>query len=121
MAGNMSPNERIEPRLLQEIARLEAAGQQEVPIPIIIQFAGDLGPLAPPDVQAHDEVGKTRAQADRQDLLQRLAAMGDARNLQYLVLANAVETRLATAQIREIAGHPDVKLILWNREERVTA
>jgi hypothetical protein len=42
-------------------------------------------------------------------------------NLQYLVLGNAVETRLTAAQIREIATHPEVKLVLWNREERVTA
>ena len=47
--------------------------------------------------------------------------MGARENLQHLVLANAVETRLKAAQIREIAAHPEVKLILWNREERVTA
>lgn len=112
----------IEPRLLKELARLESAGQKDLAIPVIIQSARDLGPLPRQDAEGRDHASQPPAQAHgRQDLLQRLAAMGAVQNLQYLALANSIETRLTAAQIREIATHPDVKLILWNREERVTA
>lgn len=119
--NDMPANNTIEPRLLTEIARLEATGQQDLSIPVIIQFAHDLGPPAPQVRNGRDEASDARAEESRRDLLQRLAAMGARENLQYLVLANAVETRLTAAQIREIATHPEVKLVLWNREERVTA
>jgi hypothetical protein len=117
----MATNEKIEPRLLKELARLESAGQNNLAIPVLIQFAHDLGPLAPQVRQGQDEASESPAEASRRDLLHRLAVMAGGQNLQYLVLANAVETRLMAAQIREIAAHPDVKLVLWNREERVTA
>jgi hypothetical protein len=38
-----------------------------------------------------------------------------------MTLANAVEARLTPAGIREIVELPEVKKILWNRAERVTA
>ena len=42
----MPDSGKIEPRLLQEMARLESLGQQDLRIPILIQLAHDLGPLA---------------------------------------------------------------------------
>jgi len=117
----MSSSEKIEPRLLQEISRLEAGGQPDVRVPVIIRHAVDLGPLGMGGRAPRDKTGQERAEADRRDLLDRLRRMTEGEELQRLEMANAIETRLTAGQIREIAAHPDVKQIIWNREERVTA
>ena len=111
---------KIEPRLLQEMARLESLGQQDLRIPILIQLAHDLGPLARRKARL-SESEEARLQASRRDLLERLAEMGVGEDIHRLELANALEMHLTGPQIREIAPHPDVRSIIWNREERVTA
>ena len=116
----MPDSGKIEPRLLQEIARLESLGQRDLRIPILIQLAHDLGPLARRTAPL-DEAEDARLQASRRDLLARLGEMGVGDDFNRLELANALETHLTVPQIREIAAHPDVKSIIWNREERVTA
>jgi len=116
----MPDSGKIEPRLLQEIARLESLGQQDFKVPILIQLAHDLGPLARREAPL-DEAEEARLQASRRDLLARLGAMGVGDDLNRLELANALETHLTAPQIREIAAYSDVKSIIWNREERVTA
>lgn len=117
----MPASETIEPRLLREMARLESTGQQDCKIPILVQLAHDLGPLAPREAARFDKAEEVLLQASRRDLLNRLATMGVGDDLHRLELANALETHLTSAQIREIATHQDVKRIVWNREERVTA
>lgn len=116
----MPDSEKIEPRLLREIARLESVGQLDLKIPILIQLVHDLGPLAQREAPL-DEAEEARLQVSHRDLLNRLAEMGVGDDLQRLELANALETHLTPAQIHEIASHPDVKRIIWNREELVTA
>lgn len=117
----MAPSDKIEPRLLKEIFRLESAGQRDVRIPVVIQHAQALGPLGREGEPALDKASEDLALASRRDLLKRLGGMGTGQDIQRLELANAIETHLTAAQIREIAAHPDVKNIIWNREEHVTA
>jgi hypothetical protein len=117
----MAGTDKIEPRLQLELARLETTKQQDYRIPVIIQLLHELGPLAPKVASGADKLGETRAQADGRDLLERLARMGTEDDLNRLELANSIETHLNPAQIREIAAHPDVKRVIWNREEHVTA
>jgi hypothetical protein len=117
----MSEPDKIEPRLLAELARMESAKQQDSRVAVIIQHLRELGPLAPKEGSDSDGASEARAKADRRDLLDRLAQMGASQDLRRLELANAIETHLTPAQIREIAAHPDVKHIIWNRDEHATA
>ena len=114
----MPSEDKIDPRLSRELARLDSAGQADLKVPILIQLAHDLGPLAPTRL---DQATEAHMHASRRDLLNRLAAMGVGDDLGRLELANALETHLTSSQIREIASHPDVKHIIWNREELLTA
>ncbi len=115
----MPTSDKIEPRLQQEIGRLESVGHRDVPIAILIQCEGN--PIATALKGGRGEGSEPKAGVDPQNLLKRHAEIVGARDVRYLHLANAIETSLTPDQIREVAALPGVLRVIWNREERVTA
>jgi hypothetical protein len=107
--------DKIEPALLGEIARLRAAGQRGVRLPVIVSIAGleggRLRDAAALEVEVHRSQAPTR---------KRLADLG-VTDVAPLTLANAIEVILTAEQIQSIAAEPTVKAIVWNRMEQVTA
>jgi len=113
--GAMS-EEKIEERLREEMRRVEKAGEGGRQIPVLIEHeaASNVGTG---NMQALEE----RVRASQQGIRRKLEELGAAESVRVMTLANAVEAKLTPAGIREIAGLPEVKKILWNRAERVTA
>jgi hypothetical protein len=108
--------EKIEARLQEEMERAEKddEGSREIPILIELEAASNVGPGG---MQALEE----RVRLAQLGIRKKLEELGAARTVRAMTLANAVEARLKPAGIREIAELPDVRRIVWNRAERVTA
>ncbi len=106
----------IEPRLREEIQRAEAGKRPDEAIAVIIKKAGDISEVVDgdTDMQALDK----RVWAAQQGLRDRLAELG-VTDVRQITLSNALEVALAPAQIREMARHPEVEQILFDREDRV--
>ncbi len=117
----MELSDKIEPRLLKEISRLETAGQPDLRISVLLELVHELDPLRREGTAEVDKATEGRLRVERRNLLERLARMAAGKVPLQLELANALEMQLTPAQIRQVAAHPDVKRIIWNREERVTA
>jgi len=105
---------KIEPRLAAEMQRAEETGQGNSRIPVLIQVTGAES-LTPPNFADLERQVAVRQRSVR-ELLQDLGVQGEIRSL---TLSNSLETSLTPAQIRNVAGHQDVKSILWNRAEQV--
>ncbi len=60
-----------------------------------------------------------RVAGQQAGVIARLAETG-VKETQSSFLSNSVMARLTTEQIREIARRPDVKRIIWNREDFVS-
>jgi hypothetical protein len=111
-------SEKLEPRLAQEISAARAAGDDDRPIPVIIEHSevvfasqGDQrGGMA--DLEA-------RVKHLQKGIVQQLAEFG-APDIQQSVLANLISTSLRPSQVEAIAAREDVKIIRLNREEQVT-
>jgi hypothetical protein len=89
--------DKIEPRLRQEIDRLERAGSAAPALSVIVE------PTA----------------ASTETLRQRMAALG-VTEMDQLVLAAGIVADLTVAQIRALADDPAVKRIIWNAVQKVT-
>ena len=115
------PDQKIEPRLAQEIERVESAGQPERAIPVIIEHVQAL--TIPTGGSARGQLAALDRQVShlQAGIVARLSELGSTGELHQATLANALSTSLTPAQIRQIAAHGDVKLIRLNREEQVTA
>ena len=101
---------RLEPRLERELARLEAAGQADRLVQVVIEHAR---PAVEPTTAG-------QAYALLAPIMARLTALG-APQFSPLPLATAVSAALTPGQIRAIAAHPDVRLIHLADPEIVTA
>ena len=114
------PSEKIEGRLLEEIRQFELAGQPDRRIPVLIQV--EVEPWDTPQEGRLDYAqleGRVRSQQG--PVRQRLAELGVTTEIRPLILSNSLEARLTPAQIRQMGQHQDVRLIILNREEQVTA
>jgi hypothetical protein len=108
--------EKIENRLREEMRRAEKAGEGSRQIPVLIEH--ETAAIAGPGgMQALQE----SVRASQQGIRRKLEELGAAESVRVLALANAVEAMLTPAGISEIAALREVKKILWNRAERVTA
>ena len=116
-------NEKIEPRLQEELRRIEAAGQADREISVVIEVRS--GPEGAPGESRRVEMDyaelERRARLQQQGICERLSEIGVTADIHPMPLSNSVEVRLTPAQIRQMGGHKDVKLIVLNREEQVTA
>ena len=108
--------EKIEARLQEEMQRAEKAGEgnREIPVLIELEAASNVGPSG---MKALEE----RVRLAQQGIRRKLEELRAAKTVRVMTLANAMEASLMPAGIREIAELPEVKRILWNRAERVTA
>lgn len=107
-------NERIEARLQSEIERARSTGL-DVRIPVTIQ----LTPAGEGIGESRNLIEMERQVAGRQGgIIARLTELG-VQDIESSVLSNSISARLTTQQIQEIAQHPDVKLVVWNREDFV--
>lgn len=108
-------NDKIQPALRDEMARLRSSGARDARVPVIVSIAGiDSGRLR--DVASLEaEVRRVQAPAAA-----RLADLG-VRDFAPLTLANAIEATLTIDQIEAMASEASVVAIVWNRLERVTA
>lgn len=120
---------RLEPRLERELDRLEAAGQGDRLVRVVIEHArpaaaepgGAPGePGEPGDARERAARLAERSYALLAPIMARLTALG-AREFSPIPLATAVSASLTAGQIRAIAGHPDVRLIHLAEPEIVTA
>ncbi len=114
-------NEKIEPRLLEEIRRVETAGQPDRRIPVIIEHVRQISIEREEGRRMEYGALEERMRAEQQGIRKRLSELGVTNDVRQMALANALEVRLTPAQIKEMAGHSDVRLIILNREEQVTA
>jgi hypothetical protein len=97
-------------------SHLKFLGERSRRIPVLIEHeaASDVGTS---NMQALEE----RVRATQQSIRRKLKDLGAAESVRVMTLASDVEARLMPAGIRQIAGLPEVKKILWNRAGRVTA
>ena len=107
-------DDKLDPRLRDEVARAEHSGDLQRRLPVIIELLasgarGDQDETVPFD----DQEGP----AER-SLRQRLAGIGVS-NVQRLPLANALVAEVTVKQLREIAADPSVKRIVSNASQRV--
>ena len=111
--------EKIEPRLAEELQRIAQSGSPPGRIPVIIEHfkvASSTGGERAGGLAALErEVHKLQ-----QPIVERLRELGAGAAIQQHVLANAVSAELTPAEIAEMARHPDVRLIRLEREDHVT-
>lgn len=115
------PNKKIEPRLEEEIQRVEAAGDTNRKIPVVIEHIAK--PEIPPSRERTSRLDKMDQQVRvlQQGIVQHLSELGVTADIHQSTLSNSLSARLTAAQIKEIANRTDVKFITLSREERVTA
>ena len=108
----------IEAKLLEEVERLEAEGQSEQAIPVVIAHIG-CSETAEGGPQSYDKLVE-QAQATLQGIRDRLTELGVTGTVEQITLSTALGATLTPTQIRRIAKRGDVKRIILNREEKVT-
>jgi hypothetical protein len=111
---------KLEPRLERELEVVEAAGQSEHVIPVLIEHAAPAVVVRGQDRRAALEAVERRSRELQQGIVARLRAL-NGQGIQQLGLANAISASLMPSQIRTIADHPDVKIVRLARPEQVTA
>jgi hypothetical protein len=108
-------SDKIEPRLREEMARMESTGGGDALTSVIIQ------------VRTYDRPSKdypgmqTQVDMQQKSVKERLRELGVQGDIRSLVLSNSIEANLTPSQIRAISDHEDVKSIILNRADRVTA
>jgi hypothetical protein len=107
--------EKIEPRLQQEMDRLQASGSSGSILPVIIEL-----------VQTSSAQSRMsdleRDFAQRATELQRyMAQIGVHGEIRPLALANSLQGSLELREIVAVAARPEVRRITWNRMEQVVA
>lgn len=113
-------DQKLEPRLAEELSRVANSGSPGRPIPVIIEHVQVVSP-------AGGERGAGLAALEREvhelqrPIVQRLRELGAAETVRQHVLANAVSAELTPIGINEMAQHPDVRLIRLAHEDQVTA
>jgi hypothetical protein len=108
--------EKIEERLREEMQRMEKTNQGNRETPVLIELEAIPG-VGQGGVQALDEKVKNA----QQEVRRKLEELGAGESIRAMTLANAMEARLTPSGIRQVATLHEVKKILWNRVEQVTA
>lgn len=113
-------DQRIEPRLRQELRRGEGGRDPARRIPVLIELVRtvEIPPVADPGERLAELESQTREL--QRGIVTRLGELGVREGeIHRFSLGNALAVVLTPAQIAEIARHPDVKLVRWNRADRV--
>ena len=115
------PNHKIDPALAQELARLEANGLTDRPVPVIIEHVEAASPTGEGDPGTQLSELEQRVRELQSGILEQLRDLGVSDTTRQLSLANAVAADLTPTQIERISARPDVKRIHSARMEKVTA
>jgi hypothetical protein len=102
-------DEKIERRLVEQLARADAAGGTVQPIPVVIQCLAPASTVPGADGPGESSDG-TRLAFQR--LRERLDELGVSTEVREVPLSNALEAGLTPAQIRAVAAHPAVGRII---------
>ena len=111
---------KLEARLERELEVVEAAGQSERVIPVLIEHVAPATVVRGQDRRASLEAAARRTRQLQQGIVGRLREL-NGQGIQQLGLANAISVSLMPSQIRTIADHADVKIVRLARPEQVTA
>jgi hypothetical protein len=114
------PNDKIDPALAQELARLEANGLSDRPVPVIIEHVESASPTGEGDPGTQLSELEQRVRERQRGILEQLRDLGASGTPRQLTLANAVAAELTRSQVEEISTRPDVKRIHLARMEKVT-
>lgn len=104
---------KLEPRLAAEIQRIESSPTPEAGIPVLLELAGEPASGAGFG-ELRERVSRTQA-----PLLEWLSESGIA--AEASTLANTISATLTARQIESAAARAQVKRVIWNRADRVTA
>ena len=115
------PNHKIDPALAQELARLEANGLSDRPVPVIIEHVESASPTGEGDSGTQISELEQRVRELQRGMLDQLRDLGVGDTTRQLTLANGVAADLTPSQIEKISARPDVKRIHLARMEKVTA
>jgi hypothetical protein len=116
---NVMADEKLDPRLADELQRVAEAGSPARRIPVIIEHVKVASPTG-------GERGAGLAALEREvrelqrPIVERLRELGAGATARQHILANAVSAELTPSEIAEMAKHPDVRLIRLAREDQVT-
>lgn len=111
--GESKGESKIEPRLRQEIRRLEQEGRASEPISVLVQIAADAGEAstyAALEKQLRASLGAIR---------DRLAEAGFQGAIHENALAGSLELALSSGQIAAVSGVAEVKRVILNRVDNV--
>ena len=115
------PDDKIDPALAQELARLEANGLSDRPVRVIIEHVESASPTGEGDSGTQLSELEQRVRELQRGMLDQLRDLGVGDTTRQLTLANGVAADLTPSQIEEISARPDVKRIHLARMEKVTA
>jgi hypothetical protein len=111
---------KIDPRLAAELERLGRAGERERTVPVIIEHAVGVVPGCDEDPVGELDRMREAVRRSQQGIVARLSELGAGEGVEQATLANSLAARLTYAQIADIAGRSDVKLIRLDRADYVT-
>jgi hypothetical protein len=115
------PNDKIDPALAQELARLEANGLTDRPVPVIIEHVQPVSASGEGDPGTQLSELEQRVSELQSGIVDQLRDLGAGGTTRQLSLANALSAELTPSQVEKISAHPDVKRIHLARMEKVTA
>lgn len=115
------PNRKIEPRLEEEIQRVEAAAEPDRKIPVTIEHIKEVQARPGEDRGAQLDELEREVRDLQRGIVMRLSDLGIVGGIHQATLSNSLSVSLTPAQIREIAARDDVNFIRLGREEQVTA
>jgi hypothetical protein len=115
------PNHKIDPALAQELARLEANGLTDRPVPVIIEHVESALPTGEGDSGTQLSELEQRVRELQRGIVDQLRDLGVSGTLRQLSLTNGVAAELTPGQIEVVSARPDVKRIHLARMEKVTA
>ena len=113
------PNDKIDPALAQELARLEANGLTDRPVPVIIEHVESASATGEGDSSTQLAELEQRVRELQSGILEQLRDLGVRDTPRQLTLANAFAAEFTRSQIEEISAHPDVKRIHLARMEKI--
>src|SRR5215210_9502063 len=105
------PNDKLDPALAQELARLEANGLTDRPVPVIIEHVESASATGEGEPGTQLAELEQRVRELQRGILEQLRDLGVSGTTRQLSLANAVSAELTPPQIERISARPDVKRI----------
>jgi hypothetical protein len=111
---------RIEPALAEELRRARSQGRAGAALPVVVEHVSAVDAPSGTDRGGALAAMDRRAAELQRGIVARLEELGVRSDMRRAALANALFVTLQPHQIEEIASHPDVRLVRWDRPADVT-